>query len=52
MEIKLQLRFIFVSHCEVFLIRHNYVIYFFDIVTAFMTLELRYILVHSNYVWK
>ena len=35
MEITLKLRFIFVRHCDVFLLRHNYVIYLFDVVTFF-----------------
>ena len=33
-EIKLQLRF-FAPHCDVFLLRHSYVIYLFNIVTFF-----------------
>ena len=35
-----------------FLLHRNYVIYLFHVVTFFVTLELRYILVCSNYVWK
>ena len=35
MEITLQLRFVFVCHCEVFLLRPNYIIYLFDVVTLF-----------------
>ena len=35
MKITLKLRFIFVRHCDVFLLRHNYVIYLFDVVTFF-----------------
>ena len=35
MEITLQLTFVFVRHCDVFLLRHNDVIYFFDVVTFF-----------------
>ena len=35
MEITLQLRFVFVCHCDVFLLRRNYVIYLFDVVTLF-----------------
>ena len=35
MEITLQLRFGFVRHCSVFLLRHNYVICWFHIVTFF-----------------
>ena len=31
----LQLRFVFVRHCNVFLLRHNYVICWFHIVTFF-----------------
>ena len=95
MEITLQLRFVFVRHFEVFFLRHNYVIYLFDLVNVFydvritfyfgtfelriektlqlrfdfarhcdvffitsqlrylfLRLELRYILVRSNYVRK
>ena len=35
MEITLQLCFVFARHCDVFLLRYNYVIYFFDAVTFF-----------------
>ena len=35
MEITLQLCFIFARHCNVFLLRYNYVIYLFDVVTFF-----------------
>ena len=35
MEITLQLGFVFVRHCDVFLLPHNYVIYLFDEVTFF-----------------
>ena len=35
MKITIQLRFVFVRHCEVFLLRHNYVIYLFHAVTFF-----------------
>ena len=35
MEIRLQLRFLFVRHCNVFLLRHNYVIRLFDVVAYF-----------------
>ena len=35
MEITLQLRFIFARHCDIFLLRYNYVIYLFDAVTFF-----------------
>ena len=34
MEITLQLRF-FARHCDIFLLRHNYVIYLFNIVMVF-----------------
>ena len=34
-EITLQLCFISVCHCDVFLLRYNYVIYLFDVVTCF-----------------
>ena len=37
---------------RIFLLRHNYVIYLFVVVTFLMTLEIRYILVCSNYVLK
>ena len=35
MEITLQLCFIFARYCKVFLLRYNYVIYLFDVVTFF-----------------
>ena len=35
MEITLQLRFVFARHCNVFLLRHNHLIYFFVVVTFF-----------------
>ena len=35
MEITWKLRFVFVRHCDVFLLRYNYVIYLFDVVTFF-----------------
>ena len=35
MEITLQLCFVFARHCDVFLLRYNYVIYLFDVVTFF-----------------
>ena len=34
-EITLQLRFVFARHFDVFLLRHNYVIYLFVVVTFF-----------------
>ena len=52
MEITLQLCFVLAHHFDVFLLRHNYVINLFVVVTSLMTLELRYILVRSNYVLK
>ena len=52
MEITLQLRYVFARHCDVVLLRHKYVINLFVIVTFLMTLELRNILVCSNYVLK
>ena len=52
MEVTLQLRFAFVYHRDVFLLGRNYVIYWFDVATFLMTLELRFILVRSKYVWK
>ena len=45
MEITLKLRFVFVRHCHVVSICLRYLLFF-------KTLELRFILVHSNYVWK
>ena len=51
-EITLQLYFVFAWHCEVFLLRHNYVIYLFVFVTFFEDVKLRYILVRSNFVLK
>ena len=35
MEITLQLCFVFARHCDVFLLRYNYVIYLFNVVTFF-----------------
>ena len=35
MEITLQLCFVFARHCDVFLLRHNYVIYLLVVVTFF-----------------
>ena len=35
-----------------FLLRHSYVIYLYDVATFFCEIELRYILVRSNYVGK
>ena len=35
MEITLQLCFIFACHCDVLLLRYNYIIYLFDVVTLF-----------------
>ena len=52
METTLELRFVFARPCDVFLLRHNHVIYLFVVVTFLMTLELCYILVRSNYVLK
>ena len=58
-----KLRFVFVRHCDVFLLRYNYVFYFFDVVTFFddvrnfgtfelrmeKTLQLRFVFVrHCN----
>ena len=47
MEITLQLCFIFAHHCDIFLLRYNYVIYLFDVVTFELrleiTLQLRYV---------
>ena len=51
-EIMLQLRFLFDRHCNVFLLRHNFVIYLFNINMFLITLELRYILVRLSYKWK
>ena len=52
MEIMLQLCFVLAHHFDVFLLRHNYVIYLLVVVASLMTLELRYVLVRSNYVLK
>ena len=52
MEITLELRFDFVRHFQVFFIPPQLHFYFFGRVTFFITLELRYILVRSNYMWK
>ena len=35
LEITLQLRYVFARHCDVILLRHNYVIYLFYVVTFF-----------------
>ena len=35
MEVTLQLRFVYARHSDVFLFRHNHVIYFFDANTFF-----------------
>ena len=47
MEITLQLCFVFARHCNVFLLRYNYVIYLFHVVTFELhfqiTLQLRYV---------
>ena len=40
MEITLQVRFVFVHHCDVFSLRYNYVTYLFDIVTFFDDIRL------------
>ena len=60
LEITLQLCFISACHCDVFLLRYNYVIYLFDVVTFELrleiTLQLRYVfarhvfLLRHNYV--
>ena len=52
MEITLELRFGFVRHFQVFFIPPQLHFYLFDRVTFYITLELRYILVRSNYMWK
>ena len=39
MEIMLQLRFVFVRHCYVFLLPRIYVIYLFDVVTFFIDIR-------------
>ena len=51
-EIMLQLRFLFDRHCNVFLLRHNFVISLFNINMFLRTLELRYILARLSYIWK
>ena len=40
MEIMLQLRFVFVCHCYVFLLPRIYVIYLFDVVTFFIDVRI------------
>ena len=40
MEITLQLCFVFVRHCDVFLLRYNYANYLFDVVTFELRLEI------------
>ena len=52
MKTTLQLRFVFGRHCNIFFITSQLRFCLFDIVTFFMTLELRYIMVRSNYVRK
>ena len=45
MEITLQLSFVYARHCDIFLLRYNYVICLFDVVTFELRLEKLY-----NYV--
>ena len=52
MEITSKLRFVFVRHCHVFFIASQLCFHLFEVLIFFKTLELRFILVHSNYVWK
>ena len=53
MKIMFQLHFVITFVIVMyFLLRHNYVIHLFDVLMFFMRLELRYILVRSNYVRK
>ena len=52
MEITSKLRFVFVRHCHVFFIASQLCFHSFEVLIFFKTLELRFILVHSNYVWK
>ena len=40
MEITLQLSYVFSRHCDVLLLRYNYVIYWFDVVTFELRLEI------------
>ena len=40
MEITLQLCFVFARHCDVLILRYNYVIYLFDVVTLELRLEI------------
>ena len=42
MQITIQLRFVFVRHWEVFLLRHNYVIYLFHVVTLFNDIRITF----------
>ena len=39
-EVTLQLCFVFARHCDVFLLRYNYVIHLFDVVTFELRLEI------------
>ena len=39
MQITLQLCFVFARHCDIFLLRYNYVMYLFDTVTFELRLE-------------
>ena len=50
MKVTLQLHFVFVRRCDVFFLTS--LIYLFDVVAFLTTLELRFILVSSNYVGK
>ena len=50
--VRLQLGSAIVHHFDIFLLRHNYVIFCSLWLRFLMTLELRYILVRSNYLLK
>ena len=51
MEITLQLRFVFVRHCNVFLLRHNYVFVCSMKLRFLITLEFRYVrITYGNFV--
>ena len=52
MEITLQLRFVFVHHCDVFFLRLNYFIDSLDVVSFFDYVRITLYFDSSNYVWK
>ena len=51
LELTLQLRFVFVRHCNVFLLRHNYVFVCSMKLRFLITLEFRYVrITYGNFV--